>query len=77
MNHPKFIVSYQMEVSIRLQRVNGINDNDKKNVDMLFCVILCLPISLWSYHYGNLGLVTYFSVKVTFSSCSISSLNHI
>ena len=24
-----------------------------------------------SYHYGNLGLVTYFGVKVTFSSCSI------
>ena len=36
-----------------------------------------LPIylhALWSYHYGNLGLVTYFGVKVTFSSCSISFL---
>ena len=32
--------------------------------------------SLWSYHYGNLGLVTYFGVKVTFSSCSIFSFNH-
>ena len=32
--------------------------------------------SLWSYHYGNLGLVTYFGVKVTFSLCSISSFNH-
>ena len=32
--------------------------------------------SLWSYHYGNVGLVTYFGVKVTFSSCSISSFNH-
>ena len=31
--------------------------------------------SLWSYHYGNLGLVTYLGVKVTFSSCSISSFN--
>ena len=31
---------------------------------------------LWSYYYGNLGFVTYFGVKVTFSSCSISSFNH-
>ena len=30
----------------------------------------------WSYHYSNLGHVTYFGVKVTFSSCSISSFNH-
>ena len=34
------------------------------------------PVSLKSYHYGNLGLVTYSGVKVTFSSCSISSFNH-
>ena len=26
------------------------------------------PFKLWSYHYGNFGLVTYFGVKVTFSS---------
>ena len=32
--------------------------------------------SLWSYHYGNLGLVTYSGVQVTFPSCSISSFNH-
>ena len=32
--------------------------------------------TLWSYHYGNLGFVTYSGVKVTFSSCSISSFNH-
>ena len=36
-----------------------------------------MEIPLWSYHYGHLGLVTYFGVKVTFSSCSISSFNHI
>ena len=31
--------------------------------------------TLYSYHYGNLGHVTYSGVKVTFS-CSISSFNH-
>ena len=32
--------------------------------------------TLWSYHYGNLGFITYSGVKVNFSSCSISSFNH-
>ena len=36
-------------------------------------VILSLQSTLWSYHYCNLGFVTYSGVKVTFSSCSISS----
>ena len=38
--------------------------------------ITCSVISLespWSYHYRNLGFVTFSGVKVTFSSCSISS----
>ena len=39
-------------------------------------VLTFVLTSLYSYHYGNFGLVTYSGVRVTFSSCSISSFNH-
>ena len=32
--------------------------------------------SLWSYYNGTLSFFTYSGVKVTFSSASISSINH-
>ena len=35
-----------------------------------------VALALWSYPYGNLDFVTYSGVKVTFSSCSISSFNN-
>ena len=35
-----------------------------------------LTSTLWSYHNGNLGFISYSCVMVTFSSCSTSSFNH-
>ena len=32
-----------------------------------YCGFLVLPLTLWSYHYGNLSFVTYSGVKATFS----------
>ena len=46
------------------------------NEDGLIHYIFEVTASLRSFYNGNLDIVTYSSVKVTFSSCSISSLNH-